>query len=79
MPTFVNRERELDRLHELYESDSAELSVVYGRRRMGKTTLVVKSIEDRDDARHARVPSRSRWWTYVIGTPSKVSLNRSTI
>jgi AAA+ ATPase superfamily predicted ATPase len=49
-PTFVNRERELDRLHELYESDSAELSVVYGRRRIGKTTLVVKSIEDRDDA-----------------------------
>jgi len=28
MLTFVNRERELDRLHELYESDSAELSVV---------------------------------------------------
>jgi AAA+ ATPase superfamily predicted ATPase len=32
------------------ESGSAELSVVYGRRRMGKTALVVKSIEDRDDA-----------------------------
>nr|WP_277503509.1 ATP-binding protein [Haladaptatus sp. DYSN1] len=50
MPPFVNREKELDRLHELYESDSAALSVVYGRRRMGKTALVVKSIEGRDDA-----------------------------
>lgn len=50
MPAFVNRERELDRLHRLYESDSAELGVVYGRRRMGKTALVVKSIEGRDDA-----------------------------
>ena len=50
IPAFVNRERELDRLHELYDSDSAELGVVYGRRRMGKTALVVKSIEDCDDA-----------------------------
>lgn len=50
MPTFVNREKELDRLHCLYESDSAELGIVYGRRRMGKTALVVKSIEDREDA-----------------------------
>jgi len=50
MPTFVNREKELDRLHRLYETADAELSVVYGRRRMGKTALVVKSIEGRDDA-----------------------------
>ena len=50
MAAFVNREQELDRLHKLYKSDSAKLSVVYGRRRMGKTALVVKSIQDRDDA-----------------------------
>lgn len=50
MPTFINREKELDRLYQLYESDSAKLGVVYGRRRMGKTALTVKSIEDLDNA-----------------------------
>jgi AAA+ ATPase superfamily predicted ATPase len=48
--TFVNREKELDRLQNFYNSESPELGVVYGRRRMGKTALVLKSIEGRDDA-----------------------------
>ena len=50
MARFVDRERELDRLRALYEADEASLAVVYGRRRMGKTTLVLESIRDRDDA-----------------------------
>jgi AAA+ ATPase superfamily predicted ATPase len=50
MTRFVDRERELDRLQALYETDEASLAVVYGRRRMGKTTLVLESIRDRDDA-----------------------------
>lgn len=50
MATFVDRDRELDRLRALYETDDAALGVVYGRRRMGKTTLVLESINDREDA-----------------------------
>jgi AAA+ ATPase superfamily predicted ATPase len=50
MIRFVDRERELSRLRELYETADASLAVVYGRRRMGKTTLVLESIGDRDDA-----------------------------
>lgn len=50
MPRFVNREEELATLHRLYDQDSACLAIVYGRRRMGKTTLVIESIRDRDDA-----------------------------
>lgn len=50
MTGFVNRERELERLKELYENDSAALAVMYGRRRMGKTTLALESIRDRNDA-----------------------------
>ncbi|MFH5800494.1 ATP-binding protein [Haladaptatus sp. CMAA 1911] len=50
MPPFVNRTNELDRLTKLYTSNSPNLSVIYGRRRMGKTALVVKSIENREDA-----------------------------
>ena len=50
MPPFVNRTKELDRLTKLYTSNSPNLSVIYGRRRMGKTALVVKSIENHENA-----------------------------
>lgn len=50
MTRFVNRDRELERLDALYESDTAALAVMYGRRRMGKTTLALESIRDRNDA-----------------------------
>ena len=42
---FVNRERELQALREAYGSDRKELIIVYGRRRVGKTALVKKSVE----------------------------------
>lgn len=50
MEKFVNRIEELTRLQTLYESDAAELAVVYGRRQIGKSELVRRSITDRDDA-----------------------------
>jgi len=50
MKEFVDREAELERLTERYESDDAEMIVLYGRRRLGKSELVRQSIEDREDA-----------------------------
>jgi len=50
MARFVNRAEELTRLRDCYESDDADMVVIYGRRRLGKTELVHKSLEDRDDA-----------------------------
>lgn len=50
MTGFVNRVRELDRLRSLYENEASALAVVYGRRRMGKTTLALESIRERNDA-----------------------------
>ncbi|WP_435181275.1 ATP-binding protein [Halorussus sp. AFM4] len=50
MPDFVNRSEELSRLRALYESDDAELAVIYGRRRLGKTALVKQSLDQYDDA-----------------------------
>jgi hypothetical protein len=47
---FVNRTDELSRLRRLYRSETAELAVIYGRRRLGKTELVKQSLRDRDDA-----------------------------
>ena len=50
MNKFVNRLDEFDRLQTLYGSDAAELAIVYGRRQIGKSELVRRSIADRDDA-----------------------------
>ncbi|GAB7020869.1 ATP-binding protein [Halostagnicola bangensis] len=46
----MNRQEELNTLSLGFESDSAECIVVYGRRRLGKSALVRKAIEDREDA-----------------------------
>ena len=37
---FVGRERELKKLNMMYQSDQFEFAVLYGRRRVGKTTLI---------------------------------------
>lgn len=37
---FINRKAELRILSNLYETDRAELFVLYGRRRVGKTELL---------------------------------------
>jgi len=49
---FYNRERELQRLAEIAElaADAAQLLVVTGRRRIGKTELVRRFLENRQDA-----------------------------
>ena len=41
---FINRESELSSLQEAFRSDRAELIVIYGRRRIGKTELIKKAI-----------------------------------
>lgn len=50
MVEFVNRTEELARLRELYDSDAAELAVIFGRRRLGKTELIKESLTEYDDA-----------------------------
>ena len=50
MTSFVNRVEELSRLRNLYESAEAELAVIFGRRRLGKTALVKQSLNAYDEA-----------------------------
>ncbi|NGM71546.1 ATP-binding protein [Natronolimnobius sp. AArcel1] len=49
-PQFVNREDELELLRSRFDRETADLLVVYGRRRLGKSALVREAIGDRDDA-----------------------------
>lgn len=52
---FVGRDRELKKLNEMYESDWFEFAVLYGRRRVGKTTLI------REFMRDSRESTICRW------------------
>ncbi len=45
---FVNRENEMRFLKRAYESERAELIIIYGRRRVGKTELARKSAEEKE-------------------------------
>ncbi len=49
-PQFVNREDELELLRSRFDRETADLLVVYGRRRLGKSALVREAIGERDDA-----------------------------
>ena len=44
---FIGRERELDSLNRLYQTDEFEFVVLYGRRRVGKTALINHFIADK--------------------------------
>ena len=43
---MLGRKEELNHLNELYNSDSFEYLVMYGRRRVGKTTLISEFIKN---------------------------------
>lgn len=44
---FIGRERELASLQELYQKDGFGMTVIYGRRRIGKSTLITEFIKDK--------------------------------
>ena len=45
---FINRKDENEKLQEIYRSKKAELVLVYGRRRIGKSRLLIESIKNKD-------------------------------
>ncbi|WP_303150417.1 ATP-binding protein [uncultured Cloacibacillus sp.] len=45
---FIGRKRELAALERLYESGKFEFAVIYGRRRVGKTSLITRFIEGKN-------------------------------
>ena len=45
---FIGREKELSDLDELYRQNRFQLFILYGRRRVGKTTLLNEFCKDKD-------------------------------
>ena len=50
---LIGREKEIEKLNELYESGSSELIALYGRRRVGKTFLIDEVFAGRISFHHA--------------------------
>lgn len=48
MKQFIDREQEMETLQSEYERDGSALVVLYGRRRVGKTTLISEFIKDKN-------------------------------
>ena len=46
---FYNREEEFELLDRLYNSSKFELLIMYGRRRVGKTTLLSQYCKDKNN------------------------------
>lgn len=45
---FIGRDRELSSLNKRYQSGKFEFAVIYGRRRVGKTTLINEFVKDKE-------------------------------
>jgi len=45
---FYGRKAELEKLNEMYNSGRFEFAVIYGRRRVGKTTLIREFVKDKE-------------------------------
>lgn len=48
MEKFIDRKQEMETLQSEYERDGASLVILYGRRRVGKTTLISEFIEGKE-------------------------------
>ncbi len=44
---FIGREKEIQFLNEFYEKDGLSMTVIYGRRRIGKSTLISEFVKDK--------------------------------
>lgn len=57
---FVGREKELADLNRRYHSDRFEFAVIYGRRRVGKTTLINEFVKDKECILYAATETNAR-------------------
>ena len=57
---FIGRKRELKTLQELYQKEGFGMSVIYGRRRIGKSTLIAEFTKDKKNRFLCGCKSRQR-------------------
>ena len=69
---FIGRETELKALEDAYEKDDFQMAVVYGRRRIGKTTLLRQFCQGKKSVFFTAIKSTSQRNTDLFG---KYALN----
>lgn len=57
---FIGREKELSDLNKRYRSGRFEFAVIYGRRRVGKTTLINEFVKDKECIIYSATETNSR-------------------
>ncbi len=57
---FIGRERELQDLNRRYQSGKFEFAVIYGRRRVGKTTLINEFIKDKESILYSATETNAK-------------------
>lgn len=57
---FIGRERELNKLNDLYHTSGFQFPVIYGRRRVGKTALINEFIKDKEAIFFTGIESSAR-------------------
>ncbi|MCM1127825.1 MAG: ATP-binding protein [Lachnospiraceae bacterium] len=57
---FVGREKELLDLNKRYQSGKFEFAVIYGRRRVGKTTLINEFVKDKESIIYSATETNSK-------------------
>ena len=67
MKGFIGRKRELDALNKIYAKDGFQMMVLYGRRRVGKSTLLQKFIEGKKAVFYTAVRSNSQRNLKLLG------------
>ena len=67
MSDFIGRKRELDALNTLYRKKGFQMMVLYGRRRVGKSTLLQKFIEGKKEVFYTAVRSNPRRNLKLLG------------
>ena len=66
MEQFINRETELDFLEKQYKNNSASFVILYGRRRLGKTTMILEFVKNKP-------------FIYFLATEETESLNMQVL
>lgn len=77
---FINREQELQTLNQEYQKDAAAFTVIYGRRRVGKTALISAYIQDKPSVYYysteTKIPQQLQQLTsQILGFLNKSYLN----
>lgn len=62
---FIGREQELASLEEFYAKDGIGMTVIYGRRRIGKSTLITEFVKDKKTVFYTATKiGKTRIWSY---------------